>query len=164
VTAAAKKSLNPDDALGELLEPYEEISIERRVQVPDSSCPTRRLTKIDSRLLAIARGELDPEDPFGGLIPIYDDELANDVEDGWLFIEETSSPTEEAMLSAAVPRVRMRANELLALPMSNRAGFFVSQVDGKRTLEELIEICELAELESLEIIDELLRMGAIELL
>ena len=47
--------------------------------------------------------------------------------------------------------------------VSARAGFLVAQIDGVRTVEQLIEICGLEELESLEIIDELLRMGAIEL-
>jgi len=46
--------------------------------------PTRRMPQVDPRLLAIVRGEIDPEqevvldDPFGGLIPVYDEGEALD--------------------------------------------------------------------------------------
>jgi hypothetical protein len=53
---------------------------------------TTRMPKIDARLLAIARGEIEdggppegvPVDPYGGLVPVVDDEagswLESDVE------------------------------------------------------------------------------------
>lgn len=57
----------------------EEITIERRSKMtrpdpPVSQAVTRRVPVVDSWLIAIARGEVDPdEDPFGGLIPVDDD-------------------------------------------------------------------------------------------
>jgi hypothetical protein len=147
---------------------HDDITIERRVKPPLETYPTRRMAKIDERLLAIARGELEPEDPFGGLIPIYDDDdLATEVEDGWLVIESAppSGPgvEEAAVLGRAVPRLRMSANRMLDLSLSVSAAFLATQIDGVRSIQELNEICEFDDLESLELIDELLRMGVIEL-
>lgn len=151
---------------------YEEITIERRVRVPafaadDSARTTTRMTKVDSRLLAIARGELDPEDPFGGLIPIYDndDEAALEVDDAWLLLGRDPEPTaaDEGLFGDTVPSVRMRPHEIIALPLEPRSAFFLTQIDGKRTIGELVGVCRIDDLAGLEIIDELLRFGAIEL-
>jgi hypothetical protein len=92
------------------LESAEDRTVERRVRVaaPPSSLYTtrltRRMTAIDPRILAIARGDAEPEapaasaavtlvrpgrvdgvedDPFGGLIPVLDDETT-EVEESWL--------------------------------------------------------------------------------
>lgn len=64
----------------------EEISVERRSPRPlapplpitrkmaSLSAPTRRVPVVDPWLIAVAKGEVDPdEDPFGGLIPVDDD-------------------------------------------------------------------------------------------
>jgi hypothetical protein len=146
----------------------DEITIECRVKVqaPAEPAPSRRtttrLTAVDARLLAIARGEVepDPDDPFGGLIPIYDND-----DEVWLKLdpEPPSSDADEFLFGQTVPAVRMRASELFALPLEDRSTFFLSQIDGRRTVEELIDICGLDDLSGLEIVDELLRLGAIEL-
>lgn len=151
-------------------EDYEEITVERLVKVPAAAADastrkTARLSKIDSRLLAIARGELDPDDPFGGLIPIYDidtDEEALEVDDAWLVVQPDPVTTER-LFGDAVPAVRLRPRELESLPIEPRSTLFLSQVDGKRTVTELVRLCRLEELTGLEIVDELLRLGAIEL-
>ncbi len=58
-------------------EANDEITIERRSKMPRppvSQAITRRVPVVDSWLIAVARGEVDPdEDPFGGLIPVDDD-------------------------------------------------------------------------------------------
>lgn len=53
--------------------------------------PTRRMRTISDRVFAIARGELDEEDdredaddPFGGLIPVHDEEGYVEVDESWL--------------------------------------------------------------------------------
>ena len=54
-----------------------------RARPPPALRPTLRVPYTDERLLAIARGEMEPdetfvpegEDPFGGLIPVDDDDL-----------------------------------------------------------------------------------------
>ena len=151
----------------------DEITIECRVTVPAPAEPgpsrktTTRLTKVDARLLAMARGEVEPDDPFGGLIPIYenDDEEALQVDEAWLMLEPEpgSSDADEFLLGRTIPAVRMRASELFGLSLEQRSTCFLSQIDGRRSVEELVDICGLDELSGLEIVDELLRLGAIEL-
>lgn len=66
----------------------EEITIKRAVRLPaearrQDGCETIRIP-IDAELLALARGDEPPptapppDDPFGGLIPVEDDEPAPD--------------------------------------------------------------------------------------
>jgi hypothetical protein len=164
VTGAARKSRAPET------DQDDEITIERRVRVPPDAeylagPVTTRMTKVDERLLAIARGELEPDDPFGGLIPIYDDlehEVVVPHEPDWLVL--TPEPREEPSLFAnIVPRVCLRPDELFSLPLDEHCSLFVSQVDGRRTLEEIIDACGLDELSGLEAVDDLLRHGAIVL-
>ncbi|MDB4938337.1 MAG: hypothetical protein JWP87_5309 [Labilithrix sp.] len=139
----------------------DEITIERRVK---ASRVTTRITKVDERLLAIARGELEPDDPFGGLIPIYDDETSAG-DDEWFMLDlEPEPPSNDAgLFGRIVPSLRMGPHDLLRLPIAPEDAFFVSQVDGKRTIEELIALCKIDDLDGLEIIDQLLRHGAISL-
>jgi hypothetical protein len=162
VTGAARKTRPPE------ADPDDEITIERRVRItPESeyqSGPvTTRMTKVDERLLAIARGEVEPDDPFGGLIPIYDDDREPMApEPDWLVL--TPQPrTGSSLFGNIVPRVRMRPDELFSLPLDERCSLFVSQIDGRRSLEEIIDACGLDELSGLEAIDDLLRFGAIVL-
>lgn len=169
--SGASAPWNPDD----------EITVERRVrmvapteQPPSADFTTRRttqLTKVDSRLLAIARGELEPDeiDPFGGLIPIYDDDAGSDaVDDDWLILEPDPEPeqgpsSDETLFAHVTPHLRLRADEVMVLPVGERTALFVSQIDGKRSVHQLASACAMDDLESLEIIDELLRMGVIDL-
>ena len=119
---------------------------------------------IDERLLAIARGEIDPEDPFGGLIPIYETENTTEVDDSWLLPNENEDAgSEDSVFGHVVPRLRLQPDQLMAVPMSDACRFFASQVDDKRTVGELIDACRMDDLEGLEAIDELMRMGVIEL-
>ena len=161
----------------------DEITVERRVKTGNTESPlssrrTTPMTRIDSRLLAIARGELDPEeaDPFGGLIPIYDEDAAVEAPDEWLVLDPDpevphssgASGASEAdettsVLIHACPFLRLRPDEVMVLPVGERTAFFASQIDGRRSLTELGKVCALDDLEILEVVDELLRMGAIDL-
>lgn len=48
------------------------LPITRKMTAPFA--PTRRVPVVDAWLIAVAKGEIDPEDdPFGGLIPVDDD-------------------------------------------------------------------------------------------
>ena len=163
MTGASRKSRAPN------AESDDEITIELRVRVrPEAEClagpPTTRMTKVDERLLAIARGEIEPDDPFGGLIPIYDDPAEQRVarEPEWLVLtpEPHAAPS---LFGNIVPRVHLRPDELFSLPLDERCRLFVSQVDGRRTLEEILDACRLDELSGLEAIDDLVRYGAIAL-
>lgn len=158
--------------------PDDEITVERRVRVPapvpDEGGPatrrTTQMTRMDSRLLAIARGELEPDeiDPFGGLIPIYDEDPPVEVEDDWLLLEPEPEPesgptSSETLFEHVRPHLRLRADEIMVLPVGDRTAFFVSHIDGQRTVRQLAEACAMDDLETLETIDELLRMGVVDL-
>ena len=121
----------------------DEITIERKVKVVEAEQlfvrATTKMGAVDARLIAIARGEIDPEvdcdlfvmdDPFGGLIPVGDDEPAHgeftSLDDEWLLEEvdaELDDPTADFVVPpqviamSATPRLCMRASELVALPL-----------------------------------------------
>jgi hypothetical protein len=99
--------------------------------------PTRRMESISPELLAIARGEMEPEDPYGGLVPMFD---------------------------SMVPRLLMRHDELIGLPDDVRHAFLLCQIDGRRTVAELADVCGLGEDETLDVLGDLVGLGAIEIL
>ena len=159
----------------------EEITIERRVRIPEASLraavavhATTRMEKVDARLLAIARGDLDPEevppllildDPFGGLIPVYEPAETAENLDGWLLFNG-SEPEPLAVLDlripyGAVPRLHMRAAELVALPLDHRSGFLLSHIDGQRSVEEIVDVSHLGPDDTLEVLAALVALRAI---
>ena len=144
----------------------DEITIERRVRVPPDAAygagrATTRMTRVDERLLAITRGELEPDDPFGGLIPIYDDPPETLDEQESEGVALTPACDESSLFGKIVPRVCMTADRLLSLPLDAPCRLFLSQVDGRRTLEEILDACGLDEISGLEATDDLLRHCAI---
>jgi hypothetical protein len=256
VTASAKNNVGGST---EAPEKDEEITIERRsrapaplsAKTPFSSRLTRKMVAIDQRLLAIARGESDPEakssarpaaatapppprhaafveaeaaeavagdvvaeavagdivaddvvvdappvvgtfadyDPFGGLIPVEDEALVvEDLDEDWGFTDDseqapaevsaaTAAPASPALapsLVSAAPReplawgakltLCLRPQEIMALPIGPRSGFLLSHIDGQRTVEEVIDACNLSTADALHVIDQLLRLGAIKVL
>jgi len=165
----------------------DEITIERKVKVVEAEQlfvrTTTKMGAVDARLIAIARGEIDPEvecdlfvmdDPFGGLIPVGDDEPAPDeftgLDDDWVLEEidaELDDPATHFVVPpqvipmSATPRLCMRASELVALPLDHRSGFLLSHIDGKRTVENVIDVSHLSPSDSLEAIGSLIALGAI---
>jgi hypothetical protein len=61
-----------------------------------------------------------------------------------------------------VPRVQeaMRAT-VLSLPLDSRAAFLVSQMDGKTTLQEIIDLSPLTREDTITIVGELRQLGLI---
>jgi hypothetical protein len=127
-----------------------------------ASRQTTKIGKVDARLIAIARGEIEPDsgvdlfvidDPFGGLIPVYDDEPSECLDD-WLLLEP-------AIPHTAVPRLCMQAAELVALPLDHRTGFLLSHIDGQRTVEEVIDVSHLRPDDTIEVLAALVDLGAI---
>jgi hypothetical protein len=151
----APARLYDDDDMPE--EITEEWTVKRRIIDREALAahPTRRMPKIDDELLAMARGEVDPaqdmldaasvsasaddDDPWGGLIPVFDVTLAS------------------------VPRLVMTHTQLVALPIDHRAGFLLSHIDGIRTVEELVDICHLSAEDAMQVVDALLALGAIDI-
>jgi hypothetical protein len=60
-----------------------------------------------------------------------------------------------------VPVVALRSEDLRWLGLDHRAGFVLSRIDGKLTVEELFEICGMPRLEVLKTVIELVNCGAI---
>jgi hypothetical protein len=60
-----------------------------------------------------------------------------------------------------VPIVALRSADLRWLGLDHRAGFVLSRIDGKLTVEELLEICSMPRLEVLKTVIELVNCGAI---
>jgi len=159
--------------------------------VSTSSRLTTKMVAVDARLLAIARGEAEADtmppprpfarearpaaqdvaqiapdaeavDPFGGLIPVEDDAGASS-EDVEQIDEDWLVPSSNPMHLGLVPHLRMRTDEILGLPIDGRQGFLLSQVDGRRTIAAVLDVCRLDEAVGLTIIDELVSLGAITL-
>jgi hypothetical protein len=136
----------------------EEITMERRITVRSlvASHPTAPVLELDASLIAEARGD----DPFGGLIPVYDDDIVIESDDWWASTE-SELPTRPA--NRMVPSLVMEQHDLLALPHDPRHGFVLCQIDGTRNVAEIADVCQLLDGEALDILVELAALGAIEL-
>ncbi len=62
---------------------------------------------------------------------------------------------------ARSPHIRMRAQDIMWQSMDHRAGFVLSQVDGRTTYDEIIEISGLNELDATRILARLVDQGVI---
>ncbi|MCA9527745.1 MAG: hypothetical protein KC549_15770, partial [Myxococcales bacterium] len=62
---------------------------------------------------------------------------------------------------ARMPRVKLRPDEIIWQSLDHRAGFLVSQVDGRTTFEDLIEISGMTELEATRMLARLVEFGII---
>lgn len=63
----------------------------------------------------------------------------------------------------AVPWLLVTYDALRGLPLDPRAAFVASLVDGKCTVEMLLDVTAMPEDETLDILRELVRLGAVEL-
>ena len=64
---------------------------------------------------------------------------------------------------SAIPWLVVTLDELQKLPLDSRAGFLVALIDGRCSVEMLLDISGMREDETIDIIGELARLGAIEL-
>jgi hypothetical protein len=131
-------------------------------------------------------------DPFGGLIPVVDDEDDNsfqnldlatfDGHDGPpdlpLFTSSSrpksasrprsvEPPAEEegglVALSSLVPKMLVDPRAIAQLPVDPRAAFILSHIDGIQSMEEILDICPMPEAEALELMENLRLLGVISL-
>ena len=123
-------------------------------------------------------------DPFGGLIPVLDDPPAAEEElSDWDLLADPGfeeglpivaaagtrrdpsepPPDELVPLSAIIPQVLLSAAEIAKLPIDPRAAFILSHVDGIQSMEEILDICAMAEAEAVELLEKLRAMGVISL-
>ena len=64
---------------------------------------------------------------------------------------------------SAVPWLVVTYDELRRLPLDKRRGFLVSLIDGRCTVEMLLDVSGMPEDETLDILRELVGLGAVEL-
>jgi hypothetical protein len=74
-----------------------------------------------------------------------------------------SSDIRRVLPIAAVPWLIATHEEILALPLDGRAGFVLSLIDGRCTVEMILDIAGLPEDEAIDILNSLRQLGVIEL-
>jgi hypothetical protein len=62
-----------------------------------------------------------------------------------------------------VPVLAIPRTQLLARALDHRAGFLLSLVDGSSTLEMILDVCSMPEMDALRLVDELVRTGILAL-
>jgi hypothetical protein len=118
--------------------------------------------------------EDEEADPFGGLIPVPDSgrgsvsafeglgELQLDLDDPIELVP--SVPRLGELLTARkIPRLLVGPKELSKLPMDPRAAFIVGHVDGMQSVEEILDVCPMPAAEALGTIERLCSMGVLSL-
>jgi len=78
-------------------------------------------------------------------------------------LRPTDSDIRPLVPMTAVPWLVVTYDALRDLPLDARAGFILSRIDGRCTVEMLLDVSSMREDETLEILRELVRLGAIEL-
>jgi hypothetical protein len=138
---------------------------------PEGAAPVpgiSAVSEVDS-LMKGARDMLELDD-FSGAIELLDKVL--ELEAGHSEARQMREDSERkllAMLSSKLgdlnrtPRVRMSQDEIIWLNLDNRAGFVLSLVDGSLSLDEIISICGLPQLEGMRILVQLLQEKVIEI-
>jgi hypothetical protein len=63
----------------------------------------------------------------------------------------------------SIPRVAMSPDEMRGLALDHRAGFLLSSVDGCMSIEEILDVSSMPELDALRIMFELRQQGVIEI-
>lgn len=106
----------------------------------------------------------DDDDPVSGTdritIPV---DLSGPALESARDLQATLSEIRPAVPLVGVPWLVVTYDALQKLPLDARAGFVVSRIDGKCTVEMLLDITSMPERETLEILRELVQLGAIEL-
>ena len=74
-----------------------------------------------------------------------------------------TSDIRRVVAAAAVPWLIATHEQLLALPLDSRAGFVLSLIDVRCTVEMILDVAGLPEDEAIAILDNLRELGAIEL-
>jgi hypothetical protein len=64
---------------------------------------------------------------------------------------------------AAVPRLAVTAEGLHLLPLDSRAAYLLSLMDGRCTLDTILDICDMPRDEAIGILTHLVQLGVVEL-
>lgn len=63
----------------------------------------------------------------------------------------------------SIPRKKMGAAQLLALPLDHRAGFVLAHIDGKTSMRTLLDVCGMSHDEIKDVLEHLVKLRAIDL-
>jgi tetratricopeptide (TPR) repeat protein len=125
-------------------------------------------SEVDS-LLKGARDMLELDD-FSGAMELLDKVLEQEPEHPQASRMRGEAERELlSMLSSKLgdlnrtPRIRMSQDEIIWLNLDNRAGFVLSLMDGSLSLDEILSICGLPQLEGMRILVQLLQDKVIEI-
>jgi hypothetical protein len=106
----------------------------------------------------------DDEDPVSGTdrvtVPV---DLSGPALESARELQATLSDIRPAVPLVGVPWLVITYDVLQKLPLDARAGYVVSRIDGKCTVEMLLDIAGMPAAETLEILRRLVRLGAVEL-
>ncbi len=88
-----------------------------------------------------------------------------DAADGTAIVEAGGRASQlPAMISSAdVPRVLLSPAEIAQLALDHRAGFLLAYVDGRQSMEEILDVCAMPEADALAILERLCALGVIAL-
>ncbi|MCA9537943.1 MAG: tetratricopeptide repeat protein [Myxococcales bacterium] len=139
----------------------------------DGTLPPRRLIQAPSAQLDLdavmreARKKQQAGD-FTGSLALVEQVLAADPDhnEGRLYLEENTTRLLAMYRSrlgglSRVPRVRLRQQEIVWQSLDHREGFLLSQVDGRTSFEEIVDISGMPELEATRILARLVEHGVI---
>jgi hypothetical protein len=76
---------------------------------------------------------------------------------------ETGSDIRRVVPLDAVPWLVLSHEDLVALPLDSRAGFVLSLVDGRCTVEMILDVAAMDERETIDILGRLVRLGVLQL-
>jgi hypothetical protein len=75
----------------------------------------------------------------------------------------SASDVQPVVALSAVPWLVVTYEKLRSLPLDSRAGFVVSLIDGRCTVEMILDLSGMPEDETVDVLRQLLGVGAIEL-
>ena len=107
--------------------------------------------------IAIEMGEEEITDPFGGLIPLGASPTTAPPPPS-----RSAPPLLSLTARHSIPRILKSAVEVAKLPIDHRAGFLLAAIDGKQTLEEILDVCAMPAAEALDLISKLKGMDVID--
>jgi hypothetical protein len=86
--------------------------------------------------------------------------------DGRSYEDRDESATQPEIPPAAnhlarVPRVAMKSRELSLLPLDHREGFLLSMIDGRTSIETILDVCAMPADEALQLLEGLADRGVI---
>ncbi len=62
---------------------------------------------------------------------------------------------------ARIPRLALKPRELALLPLTHREGFLLAMIDGRSSIETILDVCAMPAEEALELLEGLVERGVV---